>query len=543
MTERAKKLIKRWEQLVTDRSTWEAHWEEVAERVLPRAKHSFLSGARIQTHGEKRTQKMFDSTAAIALERFAAAMESMLTPRNMTWHRLTASDPVLMKRRDVRLYLEEVNRRLFRARYSPRANFAGQNHENFMSLGAFGTAGMFIDEQMDGEGIRYRAMNLSEFCFEENHQGVPDRFYRKFSYTVRQIKQKWPDVALPDRLEKIWREQLDKQSEEFDILHVVMPRADYDARAIGPRSMPYASIYILWEEYTELSEGGYGTFPIPISRYVTGPGEKYGRSPAMTALASIKVLNEEKKTILKQGHRALDPVLLAHDDGVIDEYSMKPGGIIGGGVSADGRPLVHTLPTGNIAVGEKMMQQEQMVINDAFLVSLFQILVEAPQMTATEVMERAREKGSLLSPTMGRQQSENYGRQIEREVDILARRGQLPPMPPALAEAEGEFEILYDSPLSRAQRAEEAAGFLRWSEYLLNYANVTQDASPLDWINVDEAAPDLADIHAVPVRWVSTMEQVEAFRQARAEQAQTQQMIEAAPAAAGVMKAVQGGAA
>ena len=40
-----------------------------------------------------------------------------------------------------------------------------------------------------------------------------------------------------------------------------------------------------------LDEGGYRTFPYAISRYVTAPGETYGRSPAMLALPSIKTLN------------------------------------------------------------------------------------------------------------------------------------------------------------------------------------------------------------------------------------------------------------
>ena len=44
-------------------------------------------------------------------------------------------------------------------------------------------------------------------------------------------------------------------------------------------------------------------------------------------------------------------------------------------------------------------------------------------MTATEVLERAREKGALLAPTMGRQQSEALGPMIEREIDILVECG------------------------------------------------------------------------------------------------------------------------
>jgi hypothetical protein len=137
---------------------------------------------------------------------------------------------------------------------------------------------------------------------------------------------------------------------------------------------------------------------------------------------------------------------------------------------------------------------------------------------------------------MGRQQSEMLGPMIEREVDILVQQNLLPPLPPALVEAEGEFEIEYDSPLTRSQRAEEAAGWLRTLEAAIAHANTTQDLSVLDHFNTDVIYPQLAEINAVPASWMNGEKQVQALRQARAQQQQMQQMIEAAPAAAGVMK-------
>jgi len=287
-----------------------------------------------------------------------------------------------------------------------------------------------------------------------------------------------------------------------------------------------------------LSQGGFDTFPYQISRYVTGPGEKYGRSPAMLVLPSIKVLNEQKKTLLTQGHRAVAPVLLSHDDGILDTFSMAPGSMNPGGVTAEGRPLVHALPVGNLAAGQELMDMERQVINDGFLVSLFQILVDTPTMTATEVLERAREKGALLSPTMGRQQSEMLGPMIEREVDVLLKQGLLPPMPDVLIEAQGEFEVEYDSPLSRSQRAEEASGWLRTLEAAIAYANTTQDLSVLDQFDADVIYRQLAEINAVPASWMRDSAAVQQLRETRAQQQQMQQMIEAAPAAAGVMKAL-----
>jgi len=105
-------------------------------------------------------------------------------------------------------------------------------------------------------------------------------------------------------------------------------------------------------------------------------------------------------------------------------------------------------------------------------VTLFQILTESPQMTATEVLERAREKGMLLAPTMGRQQSESLGPSIEREIDILDQQGLLPEMPDILKEVGSDYKVEYDSPLSRAQKAEETAGVFRSLELASAYAGI-----------------------------------------------------------------------
>jgi hypothetical protein len=257
----------------------------------------------------------------------------------------------------------------------------------------------------------------------------------------------------------------------------------------------------------------------------------------MDVLPAVKTLNQQKKTLLKQGHRAVDPVLLVHDDGILDGLSTVPGAVNYGGVSADGRSLVHQLPVGNVNVGKDMMDMERAHINDAFLVTLFQILTENPQMTATEVIERTREKGMLLAPAMSRIQSEGLGPQIEREIDLLSMQGLLPPQPEVLREAAGEFRIEYDSPITRAQRAEEASGIMRTLETTLTVVNATQDPEPLDYFNFDEIIPAVAEIQGVPPSWLRGKEEIMQRRQARAEQAQAQQDIQAAPAAAAMIKA------
>jgi len=217
--------------------------------------------------------------------------------------------------------------------------------------------------------------------------------------------------------------------------------------------------------------------------------------------------------------------------------SLRPGAMNKGGVTADGKPLVHTLPMGNIQINKEMMAEEKSLINDAFLVTLFQILTETPQMTATEVIERTNEKGILLAPTVGRQQSEYLGPMIERELDVLSSQGLLPPMPPRLKEARGAYQVIYTSPLSRAMRAQEAAGFIRTVEIAKEIANVTQDMSVLDTFDFDAAMPAIAEIEGTPESWMANDDMIAAKRKARAAAQQRQEAIQAAPAQAAVMKA------
>ena len=530
---KASEIIREYQLLSGDRGNFETHWKEIAERVIPSHKDMFMSQGRTGAQGEKKTEFIFDSTASIALGRFSAILDSLLTPRNQTWHRLMASDMNLNKDKEVRLWFDEINRLLFKYRYAPKGNFASQNQQNYKSLGAYGTGCMFIDELSDDIGLRYRNIHLAEIYFSENHQGIVDKAVRFFQLDARQAIQKWGKKA-PERCRAALGTN---QNQTFEFLHCVKPRTDMDPSRKDYKGMPYGSYYVSIQDQSIVDEGGFTSFPYAISRYEQSPGEVYGRSPAMDVLPSIKTLNEQKKTMLKQGHRAVDPVLLAHDDGVLDSFSLKPGSINFGGITADGVPLVQPLPIGSVAIGKEMMEEERNLINDAFLITIFQILTESPQMTATEVLERTKEKGILLAPTIGRQQSEYLGPLIEREIDVLTKQRLIPPMPEALIEARGEYRIEYDSPLSRAQRAEEASGLMRTIETAIQVVNVTQDPSPLDYFDWDIIIPEMGTIQAVPERWMRSQEQVEEMRAGRAKQAEQQQMIQAAPAAAAMIKA------
>jgi len=228
-----------------------------------------------------------------------------------------------------------------------------------------------------------------------------------------------------------------------------------------------------------------------------------------------------------------------HDDGVMGNgamsINMTPGGLNFGGVNRDGRQLIQPLQTGaRVDINEQKMQQRRESIDNAFLVTLFQILVETPRMTATEALIRSQEKGMLLTPTMGRQQSEALGPLIEREIDLLMQHRILPPMPDALIEAQGEYEITYESPMSRMQRAEELVGVQRTMELLTPFAQINPEV--MDIFDPDALAQLTAEVSGVPMPVLRSPDEVAALREQRAQQQQMAMAAEIAPQMAGAVK-------
>lgn len=529
---RADDCIREHEQLASSRGVWDQHYREVAERVRPN-QNFFQQIQRPQ--GDKRNEKIFDDTAPLALSKFAAAVISMSFPATQRYHTLTTQDPELAKNSNVKKYLEAVTDILFRVRYSARANFQSQSGETVLDIGAFGTGILFIDDDVATRTIRYKSEPLAQSYIAENAHGVIDTRHRKYELTAHQLMglNKTNGWTIPEKARTAW-EKGDKNA-KFMILHAVRPNMDRKASRADYRGMAYGSCYICLDDRSIMSEGGFRVFPFAIPRFETSPNEVYGRSPAMKVLPTIKTLNEMKKTILRAGQKALDPPIMTADDGSLQPFSVRPNAINPGYLDSNGQPLAAVLKNeARIDIGLELMNAEREIINDAFFVTLFRILVEEPAITATEAMLRAQEKGQLLAPTMGRIQSELLGPTITREIDILGHAGVLPPMPDELIEAGGMVKVDYQGPLNQAQRASIGSGILNTINGITPLAQL--EPRVMKRFKIEDMAIELADINGVPARLINTDEEMEQIDAASQQADMAAQLLAAAPVAAGAAK-------
>ena len=506
-TDLTKTIMARFDRLKTGRQNWETHWQEVADYMQPRK----ADVTRTRSKGDKRTELIFDSSPIQAVELLAASLHGMLTNPSTPWFSLRYKDEGLDSDDEAKLWLEGVTDTMYTA--FNRSNFQQEIFELYHDLITFGTAAMFIEEDQN-DLLKFSTRHINEIYVTENDKGRIDTVYRKFKITLRAAAQQFGNNLSEEARNKVEKDPFD----EIDILHAVYPRQDFNPTKKDKENMEFESVYVEYKNGNELSVGGFMEFPFVVPRYLKASHEIYGRSPAMTALPDVKMLNEMSKTTIKAAQKQVDPPLLVPDDGFLLPVRTVPGGL--NFYRSGTRDRIEPLNIGaNNPLGLNMEEQRRTAIRNVFYVDQL-LLQQGPQMTATEVIQRNEEKMRLLGPVLGRLQSELLKPLIDRVFAVLLRNNMLPPAPEFLSGRDVEIE--YVSPLAKAQKSTELQSIMRAVEILGSLANV---APVFDYVNFDNLVKHLADIVGVPQKILKSQSQVNAERQqAQAQQQEMQQM-------------------
>ena len=506
-------IKKRCANLESVRATWEDHWQEILDYVMPRKADVTF----VRSKGEKRTEVLYDSTAITANNLLAASLQGTLTSASLPWFHLKLRDTETNQNRDVQLWLEDSAKRMYEI--FNESNFNTEVHELYLDLVSIGTGAIFVEEGSKGfdkEGIHFNCLHIAEYFIQENINGKVDTLYRKYKLTARQAIQEFGEENVGEKILESVKEKPDK---EFNFIHAVEPTEDYE-RAVGKSNtkLPVHSCHVCTEDKMVVRTGGYNEFPYLVPRWSKATGEIFGRSPSYNALPDIKTLNKAVEIGLKAWAKAIDPPLLVQDDGVIGRVRMTPAGITV--VRHDG--AIKPLQIGsNWQITDMKENQLRTSIRQAYYSDQLQ-LQDGPQMTATEVQVRYELMQRLLGPTLGRFQSEFLNPLIERTFGIMLRAGALLPEPEVI---QGQkIDVEYVGPLARSQRMEESVAIDRLYELAMNVVQV--DPSIMDNINHDEAIRLRGDLLGVPKIILRARDEVEELREQRQQAQQAQQQAE-----------------
>ena len=429
-------ILKRYKAAKTRKGLWESYLREAYHYALP-------DKETIDEHspGQKKNQHVFDSTATIALNKYANRMQHQVVPPWKTWMRLEpGSDTPEEMKSEAQEMLDEATDVIFD--HINHSNFSTQSHESFMDLGI--STGALIVEEGDGiqSMLNFRSVSLSEIYPEVTQRGTIDNVFRSFKLSVRDIMEVWPKATLTTELNKLLEE---KPETEVEIIEaVVKEREQYETYVIYDKEA-------IFEEYNDTS-------PWVVFRESVTPGETLGRGRIMQLLPDIKTLNKIVEFNLRNAALSISGIYTAADDGVINPYSVKlaPGAIIPVGSNDTRNPSLMPLNrSGDFNLAQLLIQDYRSIINEFMFAQPFGDITETPVRTATEMGIRNQDLAQTSQASFGRMQSEFLEPMIKRIVDILVKTGKLPPL-----RIDGrEVTIKFTSPMARSQDLEELQNF------------------------------------------------------------------------------------
>ena len=508
---RAAMLLKRFSTLQGQRSNWESHWQEVADYIVPRK----ADITKKRTSGDKRSELIFDGTAIHAAELMASSLHGMLTNASTPWFALRFTDDSFETDDIAKEWLLSVTDVMYQELH--RSNLHEAIHELYSDLVTFGTAVMFIDKD-ENDSLRFSTRHIAECYLAEDEFGRVDTVYREFKMSARAAVRQFGIENVSERIAKC--EERDPY-EQLRIIHLVTPRTDRVAERIDALNKPFASVYLDPEDKVILSESGFDEMPYVVPRFLKASFEHgYGRSPSMTALPDVKMLNKMSETVIRAAQLQIHPPLMVPDDGFISPVRTIPGGL--NFYRSGTRDRIEPLNIGsNNPLGNDMLEQRRTQIRAAFYVDQL-ILGNAPGMTATEVIQRTEEKMRLLAPAVGRLQAELLSPMISRVYNILSRRKAYAPAPEFMQS--NQIDIEYVSPLAKAQRSGDVQSAMQLFQFLAPLMQI--DPSVVDFIDLDGLASHIIKVTNVPATVVRGRQEVAQMRAQRQQQMQQQQQME-----------------
>lgn len=462
-------------------------------------------------------------------------MVAGLTSPARPWFRLSLADAALNEKAAVKVWLDEVTTRI-RDVFS-RSNLYNALPTAYLELGTFGTAPIYIDEDLK-DGIRCYPFTVGSYCIGQDGRLSVDTFVREYKMTVRQLVGMFglKNVSLSTR--SMWESA--KYEQWIDVCHMVAPNAELDLKQRDYRGMKYQSTY--WEkggdENQLLQVKGYYEYPVLCPRWDVTGEDVYGSSPGMDALGITKALQLQTKRKAQAIDKHVDPPMNAPSSMRHHGASLLPADVNYIDVATGQRgfePAYVIKPEVGLMLEDIRDMRDQ--VSRCMYEDLFLMLAQSDrrQITAREIEERHEEKLLMLGPVLERLNDELLDPLIDRVFSIMLRKGLLPTPP---KELQGQdLRVEYISILAQAQRAVAVGGLERLSGFVGSIAAMNPQV--VDKLDFDQMVDEYSDALGVSSKVIVSDDDVLIMRNRRAQEAQMQQMAAMAQPAAQAASAMK----
>ena len=483
--------------------------------------------------GDKRNNKIIDSTAVLAARTLKSGMMAGITSPARPWMRLVTPDPDLAEREDVRSWLHLVTQRMHTVFL--RSNLYNALPTLYGDQGTFGTACMTILED-EKDVVRFQTPPLGSYMIATNERGITDTFFRDIPMTVRQVVRRFVNMNDPESVrwskvsitvKNLWG--IGNLDAVVPICHVIIMNKDYDQSKLHSRYKRYSSTYYEKNSNDQnklLSVSGYDDFPVVCPRWDVTGDDVYGTScPGMDSLGDIKALQLMQRRKAEAIEKMVRPPMVGPSSLRTAKASILPGDVTYLD-AREGQQKFEPIYAVNPRISELVMdiKDHQMRVSRAYYEDLFLMMAQSDrrEVTAREIDERHEEKLLMLGPTLERENDELLDPMVSRVFNIMERRGMIPPAPDVL---QGQaIKVEYISIMAQAQKMVAMAGLERFATFVGNMSKAMPGA--LDKINQDNLVDEYGDMTGISPRILRTDDEANQIRTKRAEMQQQQMQAE-----------------
>jgi len=537
----AKEQLNRYNSLKAIReATFDSNWQSINDYFLPQQSNVNTEKTEGTTGW---TDRIFDTTAIQAAQTLRSGQRNWLTPSSEPWAAFEPPEFLSVPGKEDQK--DEVSQWLSRCaditmREFARSNFYSMINLDYLQLATTGTGCMFLEEGKK-TALNFRQFKAWHITIEEDDAGIVDSVRRSFELTTRQAVQWFGIENVGEKIAKAY-EKPAQHTRKWKFVHACFPREE-SKRVTGRmngENKPWASVYINVDDIQTVQVSGYDEMPYLVSRFDKwGTDSSWGYSPAFLALPDARQINyvsqyRDALAELKAYPRLLYPDYLEGD------VDLRAGGVTTFDPSiANGQPR-EWMTVGDDNSAEINMQRKADAINKAFYVNMFTMLEQLSdkKMTAYEIAQRIGEKLEQFTPVFDRRVTEFLNPLLARAFGILYRMGKFGPAPEALLvpTADGRSaslampEIAITSRISLALKALQNQGMVNTLSVIQPLAAERPDI--LDNIDMDKMVRELARNYGVPPDLLRPLKQVQATRQARAQQMAAQQALQITQGAA-----------
>lgn len=394
-------VYRRRQKALEQRLRWDPLLDEAYRYAVPQYPSPMINAPRDKdaTRGEKRGAKIYDSTAAVAIDERAAMTVGALFPAGSRW---LLPDPDI----EVKELAEYANH----AFETCQRAFDDSNFDTEIYLAMrdayVSTGGITLHKGTWEQPFRFEAIPVGTLVPEEAPDQVIRTNFRARKVEVAQIPVLWPGAELPKEYEaKVTSSPMEEvelcEGDVFDPL----------------RNSTYYGVWIeagwkriLWLEH----QVGRNI----IFRTDKAPDETMGRGSVISVLADIRTADKIVELILKNASIAVTGMWQADDDGVLNPATIKlqPGIIIPKAQDSKGlQPLTSGM---DFNVSDLILGDLQAGIRRA---------IKGPDLppadegvrTAFEIGERRADQDAVEWPRLQRVQRELYVPLLRRALWTL----------------------------------------------------------------------------------------------------------------------------